>query len=267
MKNTILIIAIIINSIIALNAQEEIDIIYIANDGFLISGKSQKVLIDALPNNSFGEYDVPSDKLRKQITKGKPPFEKIDLYLVTHSHSDHFYAPYITDFLKMHKETKFVSSPQVNDQLSGASSINKQITTINQEVGGITETTVAGIPLKIYRTKHAGDSTGNLAVNLAYLMTVDNFKVLHIGDGPFIYNQSEFESFHLENEHIDILFLAYFSLADYAKNYINEVIKPRYIIAKHIPPKEVRTELKKFPENYSNGFVYSTPMELKTFTK
>ena len=98
-------------------------------------------------------------------------------------------------------------------------------------------------------------------------MTVDNFKVLHIGDGPFTYNRPEFENFHLEKEHIDILFLDDFGFTEDARIYINEVIKPRYIIAMHISLKELETELKKFHEVFPNSFVYERPMESKTFSK
>jgi hypothetical protein len=45
------------------------------------------------------------------------------------------------------------------------------------------------------------------------------------------------------------------------------VIKPKYIIAKHIPPKEIEAESEKFLNTYPNGIVFKTPMEKKTFTK
>jgi L-ascorbate metabolism protein UlaG (beta-lactamase superfamily) len=224
-------------------------------------------LIDALFENSFGRFDVPSEQLRKEMTEGKAPFNKVDLYLVTHRDGDHFYAPLVIDFLKKHIETRFISSGQVTESLEGESNLKKQITSISKEVGGMVNTTIGNISLKIYRVKHMGDSLGNLSINLAYLITINNFKILHIGDGPFDFNKSTYEQFHLDKEKIDILFLEYFGQSDYKMQFVKEVIKPKYIVAVHIPPKELETESKQFLNTYPNGFVFKTPLETKTFTK
>jgi L-ascorbate metabolism protein UlaG (beta-lactamase superfamily) len=256
----------VFNLTILLHAQESIAITYIANDGFLISSSSKNILIDALFNNSFGEYDVPSEQLRAKITEGKPPFSKMDLYLVTHKHGDHFFVPYVVDFLINHKETQFVSSGQVNESLVGEGNVKNQLNTISEELGGKVDTTIQNIPLKIYRVRYLRDSSGNYAINLAYLITLNNFKILHIGDAPIDYNQSYYNQFHLENEHIDILFQGG-NISDVTKQFIQEVIKPKYIVAMHIPPKDIETESKNFIGVYPNGMVFTIPMEMKTFAK
>jgi L-ascorbate metabolism protein UlaG (beta-lactamase superfamily) len=266
MKNGILILA-LLNLMVAAHAQESINITYVANDGFLISGQSGKILIDALFNKSFDQYDVPSEPLRKEIIEGKSSFEKINLLLVTHKDGDHFYTPYVVDFLKNHKETQFVSSDQVNGKLASDSSINKQLLNISIGLGGQVDTTIAGIHLKIYRTRHSGDSTGTSSVNMVYLITLNNFKILHIGDGPIDFNRSYYDQFLLENEKIDILFLNFSALSNKTKQFVQTVVKPKYIIAMHIPPKDVDTESIKFLGVYQNGFVFKTPMETKTFAK
>ena len=68
----------------------ECSVTYIANSGFLLRSGGKSVLIDALFNNGFGRYAVPSNELKADMINGKPPFEKIDLFLVTHNHGDHF---------------------------------------------------------------------------------------------------------------------------------------------------------------------------------
>lgn len=234
----------ILNIAIIVSAQNSVDITYVANDGFLISGGTKTVLIDALFDKSFGRYDVPAEQLRTEITEGKAPFNKIDLYLVTHRDGDHYYAPYVIDFLKRHNETQFISSDQVTESLTGESNLKKQVTSIYKEVGGMVDTTIRNISLKIYRVRHLQDSTGNISINLAYLITLNNFKILHIGDGPFDFNKSYYEQFHLDKENIDILLLEYFGQSDDKKQFVNEVIKPKYIVAVHIPPKELETESK-----------------------
>jgi L-ascorbate metabolism protein UlaG (beta-lactamase superfamily) len=257
----------LLNLTILFYAQNAVDITYIANDGFLISGKSGNILVDALGNSSFNEYDVPSEQLITAITMGNPPFGKIDLYLVTHKDGDHFYAPYAINFLKSHLESKFVSSKQVNKKLLGDNTIHNQICTISLELGGKKDTIIGTIPLKIYRFKHSGDSAGNNAISLAYLIKLGNIKILHIGDAPIPFNKTYYDSFHLENENIDVLFLGYSALSDVNKRYLQQIVKPKYIIAMHIPPKEIAERSKEFLGTYQNGFVFMAPMETKTFTK
>jgi L-ascorbate metabolism protein UlaG (beta-lactamase superfamily) len=253
--------------VISLNAQKSIDITYVANDGFLISSDTESVLIDALFDKGFGRYLVPSDLLRKEITEGTPPFDKVNLYLVTHQDGDHFCAPYVIDFLKNHSKTQFVSSGQVTEKIAGYSNIKKQITGISSEVGEVVDTTIGNISLKIYRVKHLGDSIGNRSINLAYLITINNFKILHTGDGPLDFNQSYYEKFHLDKEKIDILFIEYFGQSVAKKQFVKEVINPKYIIAQHIPPADIEAESKKFLDAYSNGILFRIPMETKTFIK
>jgi L-ascorbate metabolism protein UlaG (beta-lactamase superfamily) len=266
MKKGILILA-VLNLMVLAHAQESINITYIANDGFLISGQSGKILIDALFNKSFDQYDVPSEQLRTEIIEGESSFDKIDLFLVTHKDGDHFYAPYVIDFLKNHRETQFVSSGQVNKKLLNESGIKTQLCSISTELGAQVDTTISGVPLKIYRVRHSGDSTGTSSVNLVYLITLNNFKILHTGDGPIDFNSSYYNQFFLEKEKIDILFLNYFALSDKTKQFVRTVLKPKYIIAMHIPPKDVETDSIKFLNAYQNGIVFKTPMETKTFAK
>jgi|WetSurMetagenome_2_1015567.scaffolds.fasta_scaffold04816_5 L-ascorbate metabolism protein UlaG (beta-lactamase superfamily) len=258
---------VMLNYAILISAQNSVEITYVANDGFLISNGSKSVLIDALFDTSYGRFDIPAEPLRTEIIEGKAPFNKVDLFLVTHRDGDHYSAPLVIDFLKRHTETKFISSSQVTESLTPESAVRKQVTTISEEIGGMVDTAVNNISLKIYRVKHLYDTLGKGSVNLAYLITLNNFKILHIGDGPLDFNKSYYEQFHLDKEKIDILFLEYFGQSDDKIKFVKEVIRPKYIVAQHIPPKEIETESKKFLSIYSNGFVFKKQLETRIFTK
>ncbi len=175
-------------------------------------------------------------------------------------------SPYVVDFLRNHAETQFLSSDQVCQNLSREEGIKIQLNCISIEVGRQTDTTIQNIPKKIYRVKHLHDDSGNIAINLAYLIMLDNFKILHIGDAPIDYNKSSYDQFHLEKEKIDIVFQGA-SPSEATKQFIQEVIKPKYIIAMHIPPKDIETESRNFLSFYPNGLVFMKPMETKKLTK
>lgn len=258
---------VLLNIAIFVSAQNSVEITYVANDGFLISSGTKSVLIDALFDKSYGRFDVPSEALKTEITEGKAPFNKVDLFLVTHQDGDHYSAPDVIDFLKRHNETILISSNQVTESLARESAVSKQVTTISEEIGGMVDTVINNIPLKIYRVKHLYDTLAKGSVNLAFLITLNNIKILHIGDGPFDLNKSYYEQFHLDKEKIDILFLEYFGQSDDKIQFVKEVIRPKYIVAQHIPPKEIETESKKFLSIYSNCFVFKKQLETRTFTK
>jgi L-ascorbate metabolism protein UlaG (beta-lactamase superfamily) len=250
---------------IFLHAQNYVVITYVANDGFLISSKSGNVLIDALFNNSFGAYDVPSEQLRADIVGGKSRFQKIDLYLVTHAHGDHFYAPYVIDFLKNHPETRFVAARQVCQEIGGDSDLAGRLEAISLEIGDRAAITVQGVPLKIWRLKHFRDDSGERAVSLVYLIELDGCRILHLGDAPVDFNQFYFDKLGLENEKIDIMFLGFSGIDEKTRQFVREVIKPKRVVAMHIPPKDMEAESKKFTDAYPNGVVFKAAGETRTF--
>jgi L-ascorbate metabolism protein UlaG (beta-lactamase superfamily) len=258
----LLILAIFIGVAVSKN-NRQLTITYIANDGFLVSSGDKKILIDALFDTSFGEYAVPSAPLVKDMINQTPPFEKVDLFLVTHSHRDHFYAPYVIDFLKHHPETEFVGPKMACDLLREDVKPLQRLHEIDLEIGGSTEKILREIPLKIFRTKHAGDPEGTREENLAYLVDLNRVKLLHTGDGPIEFNRYLYEEFGLDKERIDVVFQSFFDISEITRRFIQEAVKPKYVVAMHIPPKDFESEARKFLSVYPNGMAFEKPLESK----
>ncbi|HPG39611.1 MAG TPA: MBL fold metallo-hydrolase [bacterium] len=246
---------------------QELTVTYISNSGFLLSAPEGNVLIDALFNQGFGYYLVPDEQTRVQITNGEAPFQKIDLYLVTHDHGDHFFTPWVAEFLKKHPETRLVSSPQVCDSLLVDSLINKQISNAPLSLGQVIDTVFQNIPVKIYRTRHLGDDSGEQCQNYAFLLTLNGMQVMFLGDGPMDYNYDLYEKFNLGQENIDILFVEYFGHTREKVQYIQDVVKPKHIIALHIPQKEFETELATMQAAYPNVIVFNKLLEKRIFSQ
>lgn len=236
---------------------------YIANDGFLLSSGGKKVLIDALFDTSFGEYEVPAPQLVKDMTNQAPPFDKVDLFLVTHSHGDHFYAPYVIEFMKHHPETEFAGPKKACELLREGVQPTRRLHEINLEIGGSAAMTLREIPLKIFRTRHAGDPEGTREENLAYLVDQGGVRWLHTGDGSIDFNQALFQGFGLDKERIDVVFQSYFDASETTRRFVQETVKPGYVVAMHIPPKDFAAEAAKFLGAYPNGIALEKPMESK----
>ncbi len=245
-------------------AADELAVTYIANEGFLISCGGKNILIDALFNQSFGKYDPPSDELKAKIISGQTPFDKVDLYLLTHNHGDHFYAPYVNDFLELHNKTIFVSSSQACDQLESNNKIKDRVKDIPLELGKAVNTEINGIPFKIFRLKHLGDTTGTIALNYSFLINLNGIKIFHPGDITFEFDKSLLVQHNLEKENIDVLFIPYFDLSEASTKYVKEIIKPKHIIAIHIPPADFETARKDFLNTYPKGIVFEKPMDKKS---
>jgi glyoxylase-like metal-dependent hydrolase (beta-lactamase superfamily II) len=71
--------------------QAGVTITFLANEGVMLSSGGKKVLIDALFLKYETGYAVPADSTLSALAKARPPFDSVDLILVTHRHGDHFH--------------------------------------------------------------------------------------------------------------------------------------------------------------------------------
>ena len=94
-----------------------IEILYVANEGVLISSREKRILIDGLHREYGRDYAFLPDKEREKIEAAKPPFDNIDLILVSHMHGDHFHPESVGLHLKHDAKAMLVSSQQVVDEV------------------------------------------------------------------------------------------------------------------------------------------------------
>jgi len=245
---------------------QELTITHIANNGVFLASPQGNVLYDALYDKGHGIYMIPDESLRHKMIAGESPFRQVDLCLVSHQHIDHFHAPYIADFLRQHPEARLAASPQVCDSLRNTPAIAGQISSIVLGLGEVVDTVLHNIPIKIVRTRHVGETDG-ATMNYAFLLTLNGLKILLPGDGPFDNNLDIYSRFNLEREHIDILFIEFFEYSETTRQFVNDVIQPKQIIAMHFPVENVQADLEKFLAAYPNAIIFSKPMETKVFTK
>ncbi|HPG39612.1 MAG TPA: MBL fold metallo-hydrolase [bacterium] len=244
----------------------ELTITHIANNGVFLSSPQGNVLYDALYDQGHGIYMIPDAQLRKQMIDGESPFQQVDLYLVSHQHIDHFYPPYVAEFLAQHQEARLAASPQVCDSLRNTPDIAGQVCSIQLELGGVIDTVLQNIPIKIYRTRHVGETDG-ATMNYAFLLTINGLKILLPGDGPFDNNLDLYSRFNLEQEQIDILFIEFFEYSESTQVFVRNVLKPKHIIVMHIPEKNYEEDMAKFLAAFPGAIIFSKPMESRVFNK
>lgn len=216
---------------------ESNNLIYVANAGVLININGKKVLIDGLNSDDLPFYKSTPAKISEQIARGIPPFDNIDVMLITHNHSDHFDVESVVRFLKKNLDTIVISNHEV-------------ISTIRKHISDIVETRliglqpkyqceeriqVKGIDIVAFSLVHDGKEYAEVS-NLAFLIDSSK-KVLHLGDGSPV--KENYEALNLQQYKVDLLIanFPYVSLPS-ARNIIEEYIKPKKIAVVHLPYKE-----------------------------
>lgn len=245
--------------------ENNLSITYLANSGFLITYGNKNILIDALFKESYGKYDPPSQELISGMENGDSPFEKIDLFLVTHNHGDHFYAPYVDGFLEHHPETILVSSKDVCDQCGAGDNFKDRVKDISLDVGESADTVINGVTLKVFRLIHFMDSTGYKITNLGFIINTGNLNVFHPGDITVEWDASLFDRLEMGKEKINVMFVPYFDISETSQKYIKDIIRPGYVIAMHIPTEDIEAESKKFRDAFPGAIVFEKESERHSF--
>src|SRR5688572_24828585 len=98
-------------------AHHGLSLTFLANEGVMLSGDGKKVLIDALFLKYERGYAVAADSTLAALQRARPPFDSIDLVLVTHRHGDHFQPVPVEAHLRANPRATLVTSLQVIDSL------------------------------------------------------------------------------------------------------------------------------------------------------
>jgi L-ascorbate metabolism protein UlaG (beta-lactamase superfamily) len=246
MKALLIRIGLLLLSATALQAQENstavprkaIDITYIANEGFLISSRDSKVLIDGIFTEGFGKFQTPTAETLAKESQASPPFDNITALLVTHYHPDHINPAYVVQHLTYDTKAVLIAPAQANDRLkdiNGYKVIEKQVVVASPNPNSAAtwrsrDTSVKTVPLQ-----HANNDTGDIQ-NLGFIITIGGFKLFHSGDANAA-DVSAYKSLNLADENIDVAFLPYWFLDEKNGGKGQEIIraiKPKAIVLMHV---------------------------------
>lgn len=259
-------------------SKEKAAVTYIANEGFLIKTRNGKVLVDALFGGIKGNWcEQPSDSALKLLINGQPPFNNVDVVLVSHYHPDHFNEKMVSEFMVKNPNTLLVCPGQVNELLKNNPSHNhfsERINIIHASDQHDTSFVVSDMQIRAMRMNHGSyfekdANTGEIkdrhkdVEHIAYLVRTTNGTFFHSGDAS-IKSFDRYKESGLESEKIDFAFLDRVFMQPDGMQVINEVLKPEKLIFMHIEPARVdyyRNIVKEFPDI----FIFSKPLEIKAY--
>jgi L-ascorbate metabolism protein UlaG (beta-lactamase superfamily) len=243
-----------------------LEITYIANEGLMISSGQSSLLIDGLYREGVKGYEtVPPAQLEK-LERAESPFDKVRLILVSHPHRDHFDAASVSRHLESNSKALLVSSPQVTDALKqggGYEKIKRQIETLLPEGLEKIRKSFGDIKVTFMRLRH-GHARNYGLHNLGHIIEIGGKRLLHIGDAEAL--AENFEKLNLPDEGIDIALLPFWFMVDDAgRTIIDRHIKPKQIVALHIPPQESEKWAGEVRAAYPAAIIFAKQMEGKRF--
>ena len=98
--------------------ERRLDVYCLSNMGLHVLIDGHSILIDALNNGEQRPYaGIPLD-MAQTIIRGGPPYERVDMMLISHHHEDHFDAGLVARFVLERPHVPVYSSPQVVDAVA-----------------------------------------------------------------------------------------------------------------------------------------------------
>ena len=249
--------------------ESSLDLLFVANEGVMVSTKSSKVLIDALFTNPHPDYAAPPVEMLEQMETGQAPFDDLDLVLVTHNHPDHF-DPSSAGRLLGNNTRAVLVAPEdavvaLRDSVPDWASIDNRVISIGLEPGTTTERTIDGIKVTAYRTLHSGDR--ETPQNLMYLIEMDDRTIFHEGDSDG--NPNTFARFGLGDKHIDLALVHFWFPTNLeAEGILRGILKPDHIGLFHLPKRlmdDAPGTIGQVAADYQDMFLLLSPGERRTF--
>jgi len=213
-----------------------VTVTFLANEGVMLSAGARKVLIDGLFLRYESGYAVPADSTRAALERAQPPFDAVDLLLVTHRHGDHFHPAPVAAHLRANPRARLVTSRQVVDSLRRGASIAATAATRlvarTMKPGTRRREVIGGVPIDLLGLSHVGWRHRRVE-HLGFLVELGGRRVLHVGDADF--TEKAFAPLRLDTARIDVALLPYWAVTSReGRRVIERWIRPRRVVAIHV---------------------------------
>ena len=238
---------------------------YLGNEAVLIESGGVKVLFDPFFHKDFGFYQRVPEALRKKIFSAEPPYDNVNLIVISHAHEDHFSATDVLRYMNTYSTVALVAPKQAIDKLlakNGAKALEPRLHPIALAFGDqpvVIE--VSGATIEAVRIPHAGWPGRADVENLVYRVTTEaSATVMHMGDADAQLEHYRPYAAHWDKKITDMGFPPYWFLHGAEGRYIlQDTLNIKHAVGVHVPMR-VPELLKQSGEDY-----FSKPGETRQF--
>jgi L-ascorbate metabolism protein UlaG (beta-lactamase superfamily) len=217
-----------------------IEIVYLANEGFLLRHGATEVLIDAFVGEPYGEYAALPFEWLKRMGTTSAPFESVELALTSHVHPDHFQALVARTFLAVSTTTSLWSTEQVIGAVRAGETdlggVDERLRACWCEPGLVLAGELGEIAVELFPLRHVGEQNRDVQ-NLGNLVRLGGTSLLHVGDAEL--SDEVFGPYSLPERGIDVALLPYWYFLDAdGRALVDRLVGARSYVAMHVPPAE-----------------------------
>ncbi len=202
-----------------------------------MSTAGARFLIDAPIRDGLPPYATSSPAERALLEQARAPYDAVDVILITHWHEDHFSAEAVAAHLAASARTILISSPEVVDRIRAVAPAlpPARLRAVLPLPGRAERLDVAGVPVYVLRIRH-NPSRRPPEQHVGFLIGGAT-PLLHVGDAdPAADNFAVLERLPA----VDVAFLPFWYVSNASNRaMVADVIRPRRVVAMHIPPREV----------------------------
>ncbi len=247
--------------------REELKLTFISNEGFLIESGDQKVLIDALYEESHPDFTFPTDGLLTQMTNGAGQFQDVQVYLQSHVHYTHFRPERVGAFLQRNDKAQMIATPQIADSLrkifSPFADIQEQIIEYNLSEN-ISELQLNGVNITAFKIPHSNPAQWSWVQNLGHIIELGEYKVLHVGDPDW--EGDILRSLNLPDRNITVAILPYWLLFQpQALAEMKTVIGAEHYLISHFPIPNLTQNIQQVKTRFPGAIILNEPLASMTF--
>lgn len=231
---------IIASLLVSCKKEESVEIQYLANQGVLVRSSGTQILVDATFMKVFSYLDALPKQEIANMANADSSYSDIDLILATHAHGDHFGAEIVGNHLTNNPEAWYFGPNESIDSLHQKyehyDEISSRLKSDSTQLHHRKKVHINGVEIDVLRFEHFGESPWKEAESFTYLISIGGKKIAHFGDARI--DSVNIQNFNLMNEDIDVAIIPYWQMSPSAeqKEVIENLIKPKLILAGHIPP-------------------------------
>lgn len=225
----------------------------ISNAAVFLQYGETKILIDGLYKDLGRNFSELPEKVWESMRRGEGELSNIDYLLFTHSHYDHFYVPYLQEYLE-HNEVKGLCLPPGERWQGKGHSLSFD------EEGKIP--LPEGITLRFLDVRHL-DKQFYDVVNRCFWVEIGKKHLLFLGDGD--YQEEAFEK--IRDLPVDTVFVTpiFYNNAK-GRKILREILGVKKIVVYHLPfPEEdtlhyermTRRDIEKYGEKDENVVLWN----------